>query len=51
MQPLERTSQGIFTALTAGVSFKTPETGAATASDNVVLPVALEVCSVPAGSQ
>lgn len=34
MQPLERTSQGIFSALTAGVSFKTRDTGAAVPSSS-----------------
>ncbi|KAL3161101.1 hypothetical protein ABBQ38_009483 [Trebouxia sp. C0009 RCD-2024] len=34
MQPLERTSQGIFSALTAGVSFKTRDTAGAPANSS-----------------
>ena len=36
MQPLERTSQGIFSALTAGVSFKNPTSGTAIVSERVL---------------
>lgn len=50
MQPLERTSQGIFSALIAGVNFKPPTYGAgAVTASAVILVVIAKGYSTPCG--